>query len=226
MSFPYTYNKVIEVIENSEWNDKWICKMHIYDETVEQTINTIKIRIQAIWIENSDWLFAPYEAINGILYDFLKKDDILKLIYFKAKQNKEKELKLNKSDLNRLLSYLKYEKEVKEEYKRPNYKFDCHSFTHYIKWITQEDDLNLDNWNFEEVKRLKDISKIIKWGNILHTIWINKFKNWEFQNIEHVAFYLWEWLYLSKFWDMNLMVTNLTQMKKNYPFDHAFIHKG
>jgi len=155
--------------------------------------------------------------------------------------NKDKSRMTNwfKLDVNQLKSFdghikLGYitNKQVKwqllkniQNYKSPEWDYDCHQFIHNFYKKGRSNWENKDNRKEKEhgeLIQLENRDKIKKWDIILCMVTDSDGKS----KTNHSAIYLWQWLYLYKTWPKGkIIITNTRQMMKLYPHDYVSIYK-
>lgn len=195
------------ISESLQWNILLrICKSQaIFDAFADTKLTNAILEFGniKIYIWKHCWLYDPDNKIKSlkiILYDKLLTQ----------------ELQLPEEDLQRLLNYL-IEGGGDE-------LFDCESFVHYIKWV----DMNhrvLAHYLFPKKRNISHYAtqNLQVWD----CIWISKAPiNAQTQDkyISHFAYYIWENLFLSKFWTWgNLRICSLKEMYNSYDCKHATI---
>lgn len=114
------------------------------------------------------------------------------------------------------------EKKLLEYLKKPyiDLNFDCSSFVHFLKWVNYvSPNFYHDLWEFTKFEQ----SLINSWDIII--IFENHDnKTWNVYWIKHFAVYLWEWMYLSKFWSIwNLIISSLDDMINLFWWNEIYI---
>lgn len=125
--------------------------------------------------------------------------------------------------------------------------FDCLSFIDYIKWNNYKI-RDIKRYNYDYIWHNNNSTwvnkQLSKWDVILFAIKCEKPSIWEkiwldspyiflrkdinssFQivnSLHHFAIYLWEWLYMSKFWEYeNIVITDYENLYKIYPYNDLF----
>lgn len=175
----------------------------------ESKINTIH---KTKWITSTAsnvivefWEYQEYLSLHQHL--LTKKIKDLKVLI--QHDNWTYELHLPKEDTQRILSYL-----IEGA---PPQGFDCQRFVHKIKWLP----MNEDNGNYSIITK--------NW--IMKKEWINNLKagdcicmfnyfsdnDTKYHWVQHFAYYLWNWLFISKLWHKwGICVSNLQEMHNFY----------
>lgn len=126
------------------------------------------------------------------------------LISYLTKQYKEPiTLNIPEDILNNLKRYLLSREEIEKNNLKlwwwTNNYFDCSDFVYFLKWW----------WKWSEMLPISDKDWYKEWEVIC--IYNKDFNNWH-----HLAIYIWEWLFLSKYWWLSISITNLEQMLDFY----------
>ncbi len=150
-----------------------------------------------IWIVQF-WEYSEYIHNHKSLVN--KK--INNLIIEIKEDNSSRELKIPQNIKSKLIKYL-------QDWPSDN-PFDCWSFAHFINGINY----NRPNLKIKD-RTVKDFDQDIKpWETITISDWYNQ-DTWKYENITHFAIYIWEWLYISKFWNLWwIIIANVDEMKK------------
>ena len=187
-------------------------------------INDKEISIANILIATLEWnnitniknYYTNTEKIN------LNKDTTS--IFIKEWDHIE-ELKLPKYLKKRFIKYLSWEKNIVKRIENNLDYIDCVDFSNYLIWIP-----NIKNlwWKLYDLDFIYDNSKRY-WKNFNTPISINFIKNikkepWEAfilvnreNKSNHEIVYLWNELYVSKFWWFDIFITNIEEILKRYP---------
>ncbi len=130
-----------------------------------------------------------------------------------------KKILLNEDMLQRVALYLSQENNLENSDFYYWKHFDCMSFSLFLKWIEYK------NNYFEEEKFdfIPFSIKELEVGDMVYT-WILKDYITKYNiTSSHSMIYLWDWLYISKYWQWRLIVTNLKEYKKIFPYDFIYI---
>ncbi len=145
------------------------------------------------------WNYQQELHLHQNLYNWKVKSFTI-LLY---KDSSFQELNIPIDDQQRILKYLIDGK--------PPYKFDCQAFIRAAKWLEKGPFKQKFPWKLS----LKTESELFSGDCIyLFNSTPNKYPE---KDIKHFAYYLWEWLYISKFGDDGpLFICTLQQMHKFY----------
>jgi hypothetical protein len=135
-------------------------------------------------------------------------------------KDKLKEVLFPKEQLSNLCYFLEEQKQSKSNLP----EIQCSEFCNLINWINDFSKYLKNKITFEE------INTINIWESLLIcNIWEEE-NNFKINNLSyikkpffHFAIYIWEWLYISKFWKWNIYVTTFKEMYKIYNYNNFYI---
>jgi len=188
-----------------------ITHITIWDKNVIATnhSNNVQCKVHEIFLSRrNDWKLFPYYSLYNL--SNTKKVKIYRKWF--------DELPLDESLLEKLTLYLSNENTIELSELNTWIHFDCASFANFIKWIEYKD----NTFEPEKYTFLRFRKDILKKGDMIYT-WINgKFD--VYNTALHFMIYLWEDLYLSKFWTTGrLIVASLAEYEKLYPYKFIYI---
>lgn len=170
------------------------------DNLVYQTTNLTKWKVFKILIKRDlkDHKTTPSLTDNlwNILFTNLSKTWKTHFLY-STNGREFKYLEISEEISERIWEYIRNINKIKW------YNFDCSAFAHFISWAPIRDKgvvLELKEWDYKTINP----DKLNPWDIVF--IWEIDNKNTNNWNY-HWVIYLWEWLFLSKYWDkMNWFV--------------------
>jgi hypothetical protein len=125
--------------------------------------------------------------------------------------------------LNRLAKYIANEHQLEKTDLWSWKFFDCASFAYFMKWIKYINNV----FEPSEFKKLNFNKEKLEIWDMVYTWKRESFIRKLFSRTiceSHFMIYLWEWLYISKFWASGrLIITDLEEYKKIYPYDFIYI---
>ena len=142
---------------------------------------------------------------------------------FKIELNSEeqiKEITLSKEQMNNLYLFLQNQKEAKNNLTN----IQCSEFCDIINWVEYFTEYD------KNCIKIEKISNIKKWESlVICETWMEK-NNFQIDNnifikkpFFHFAIYIWEGLYISKFWKWNIYITTFEEMHKIYNHSNFYI---
>lgn len=100
---------------------------------------------------------------------------------------------------------------------KPPIEFDCQSFIHKAKWLKMR--THWENFAIIADKRMMEkvnINELKSWDCVCTFKYFSN-NNTTFNQVQHFAYYLWNWLFLSKFWTTgNLTICTMQEMHNFY----------
>jgi hypothetical protein len=134
--------------------------------------------------------------------------------------NKIEEIKLPKHQMNNLSNFLKYQKKTKSNLP----KIQCSEFCNLVNWVKNFNGYTKKQIHIHEINNIK-ISESL----IICETWEEE-NNFRLNNnlfikkpFFHFAIYIWNWLYISKFWKWNIYITTFEEMYKIYNYSNFYI---
>jgi hypothetical protein len=210
--------------QNSMWDSERLSTLISVEELLDNWTTKIVIE-NALWtVKNIEsWtecnvniltIFRKKLHVN-LFHRFSNLSNAKKVEIFLRKWKLLEKVELSEEMLTKISEFIRFE--LSEKQVR-----DCIAFAHFINWVdyTIWDSFEkyVERWNW--IDKIDEESSLKVWDTIM-IIENNIEEKWF--KVTHFATYLWNWLYLSKFWDIwNLMVTSLEEMKKFFCWNIIF----
>ena len=181
------------------------------------TTNEVKTKVQhLIMIKrgNGKYVVPLYDDNMCIRFKNMKNTGKLVILYWDSQTQKFTELLKDNGVLNQLADYLRDREKIHKEYLKISWwskaYFDCTDLVYFLKNWKEKDRLKLIefNWTYNE------------WDVILI------YNENDFDGTNHLAIYIWEWLFISKYWWNDIVMTSLEEMEKYYETNQVRLVKN
>lgn len=178
---------------------------------IESPSTRIKLQVQDVLIWKNN-LSRLYDNKMEIKFNNLKSEREFSIYYYDENGENPERLNLDETILKNLSKYLTNRKEIERNNtwynNENNTEFDCWDFVYFIKWW--------EKWaKLYPVKNEKWLDWLVEWDVIC-------ILNTKIDSNHHLAIYIWKWLFISKYWKMDMMISSYNQMKTFFD-TNAFI---